>query len=121
LQFDRKARLRPPLAQTPLAYLRADHVQVCGAVFDAATVSAVGFSSGKLYEPYPSKIFSEMSCDLRANWPKICMSERHTVPLIRSMRTPERVLPAQPHISSPSHDEVFTFSQHVAAIFRQGN
>ena len=109
LQFDRKVRLRPPLAQTPLAHLRADHVQVCGAVFDAATVSAAGFWSGKPYEPYPSKLFSKMSCNFRADWPKLCMSERHTVPLIRSMRVSTRELPPQPCLSPCPQDQAFAF------------
>ena len=43
LQFDGKVRLRPSLAQSPLAHLRANDVQVRGAVFDAATVAAAAF------------------------------------------------------------------------------
>ena len=109
LQFDRKVRLRPSLAQTPLAHLRSDHVQVCGAVFDAATVSAADFLSGKPYEPYPSKIFSKMACNFRADWPKICMLERHTVPLIRSMRVSTRELPPQPRLSTCPQDQAFAF------------
>lgn len=51
LQLERKVRLGPALAQTPLAHLRADHVEVCGAVFNAATVSAGAFYNWKPYEP----------------------------------------------------------------------